>query len=83
MCSPVVLGLTLDCVTSIVVPDCSSGLDRLKEAARHVNAVERGLVEFAAFVVVVARQTHINPVELAISAADGLCRRRETRDRHR
>jgi hypothetical protein len=34
-----------------------------------LNPVDRGLVEFAAFIVVVAGQTHINPVGLAIGAA--------------
>jgi hypothetical protein len=44
-------------------------VDGLKEAAWHVDTVEGGLVEFAAFVVVVPGQTHIDPAVFAVSAA--------------
>jgi len=50
-----------------VVPVASAALDGSK-AAWHVDAVEGGLVEFAAFVVVVAGQTHIDPVSFAVGA---------------
>jgi hypothetical protein len=44
-------------------------VDVLKEFAWHMDTVEGGLIEFAAFVVVVPGQTHIDPVIFAIRAS--------------